>query len=50
MVHSVDLIALSEGEHLDSWDFFSHGTLSYCKSTVTLLPCQLVNRLMFYPC
>lgn len=49
MVHS-DLMILPEGEHLDSWDCFTHGILSYWKSTATLLPCQLVGRLMFCPC
>lgn len=48
MVHS-DLV-LPEGEHLDSWDCFTHGFLSLWKSTATLLPCRSVGRLMFCLC
>lgn len=40
---------LPEGEHLDSWDCFTHGILSYWKSTATLLLCHSVGRLLFCP-
>lgn len=49
LVHS-DTRILPESEHLDSGDCFTHGILSYWRSTATPLPCHSVGRLMFCPC